>query len=156
MVIQQHLRLLLVLLECLLEQQLETAVIAREVNPLLGEYLSSAPTHASKTNWRFNDKIQYPRAIQNTSYLRNEVEQILEYPMSCPSVIYSPDCQNNFYAAAASGGGKNGGQNPLMDSACLFEGHAPTALVGTQHYHGLQLRKSPNRGLHIGEGNSNK
>ncbi len=107
-----------------------------KTNPLLGHYAGNCPTHPSKINFRYNDSVVYSRRLENTSLKRNELQNILTYSMSCPSVIYSNDCENDFLT------NKDGGQNPLLDNTCLFEGHSPVVLSGTKHYTGLQLRKS--------------
>jgi len=67
--------------------------------------------------------------------MRSEMEQILEFPMSCPSVQYSLDVQNNFYT------NKNGGQNIVMDANVNFMAKPNTNLAGIYFLTGLNLRK---------------
>ena len=79
-------------------------------NPLAGVYRSDAMVHPPHFNWRVNDKIIYPRKLTNTSYMRNEMEQILEFPMSVANGEYSNDVENDFFA------NKNGKQNIVFDN----------------------------------------
>ena len=65
-------------------------------NALFGDYRSDAPVHPPKFNFRFNNRILYPRPLFNTSFMRNEVEKILKFPMSVPNVLYSKDVENDF------------------------------------------------------------
>ncbi len=104
-------------------------------NSLVGEYRSDAMIHPVKYNWRVNDRIIYPKKLENTSLMRSEMEQILEFPMSCPSVQYSLDVQNNFYT------NKNGGQNIVMDANVNFMSKSNTNLAGIYFLTGLNLRK---------------
>jgi hypothetical protein len=102
---------------------------------MVGDYRSDAMIHPVKFNWRCNERIVYPRQLENTSYQRQEVEQILDFPLSCPSVVYSFDCENDFYTS------NDGLQNRLLDGTIEFEGHIVVDLAGTQYFTGLDLRK---------------
>lgn len=106
-------------------------------NPLTGDYRSSAMVHPPAFNWRVNDKIMYPRRLTNTSYMRSEMEDILGFPMSVPSVQYSYDVYNNFYE------NNDGGQNVVMDGAVNLMGQPQTHLAGNYFITGLNLRKGP-------------
>lgn len=106
-------------------------------NPLTGDYRSDAMVHPPAFNWRCNDRIIYPRRLTNTSYMRSEMEDILEFPMSVPNVQYSLDVQNNFYTS------KDGGQNVVMDAAVNFMGKSQTNFAGNYFITGLNLRKGP-------------
>ena len=114
-----------------------TFTVAEVKNPLLGEYVSSSPVHNSQINWRANDRIIYPRRVANTAYMRQQVEDVLEYPITSPAILYSLDAENNFYKD------KNGGQNRIMDETALFEGHSPQFLAGSRYYQGVQMRVEP-------------
>lgn len=106
-------------------------------NPLTGDYRSDAMIHPVKFNWRVNDRIIYPKKLENTSLMRSEMEQILEFPMSCPSVQYSLDVQNNFFTSP------NGAQNVVMDANVNFMSKSNTNLAGIYFLTGLNLRKGP-------------
>lgn len=107
-------------------------------NTLFGNYRSEAPVHPPKYNWRYNNKIVYPRAVFNTSFMRSETEQVLKFPMSVPNVMYSQDVENEFYA------NKNGGQNLMFDAATTMEGQSPQVLSGTYFITALNLEKGKN------------
>lgn len=114
-----------------------TFSVREKKNLLLGDYVSKSPIHNSFINWRANDRIIYPRRVENTAYMRQQVEDVLEYPLTCPSILYSLDCENNFYSS------KDGGQNKIMDDQVAFESHSPQELAGSRYYQGLQMRVSP-------------
>jgi len=114
-----------------------SSTITHKSNPLLGDYDCLAPIHPSKINFRYNNEVVYQTPLENTSLKRNEVQDVLQFPINTPSVIYSTDVENDFYTS------KDGGQNPIMDTGVSFEGHSPANLSGTKHFTGLQLRKTP-------------
>ena len=95
-------------------------------NPLAGVYRSDAMIHPPHFNWRVNDKIIYPRKLTNTSHMRNEMEQILEFPMS-----------------VANGEYKNGKQNIVFDAGVNMMGQASSVISGNYFITGLNLRKGP-------------
>lgn len=107
------------------------------VNPLAGHYRSDAMVHAPHFNWRVNDKIIYPRKLTNTSHMRNEMEQILEFPMSVANAEYSRDVNNDFYT------NNNGRQNDAFDQNVLMMGQDSRVLSGNYFITGLNLRKGP-------------
>ena len=104
-------------------------------NGLFGDYRSDSPVHAPKFNWRYNNRIVYPRPIFNTSFMRNELEKIMMFPMSVPNVLYSKDVENDFYAS------NDGGQNLIMDENVLMEGQGNQVFSGTHFITGLNLTK---------------
>ena len=107
-------------------------------NTLLGDYRSDSPVHPPKYNWRVNDRIIYPRKLFNTSQMRNEVEQVLKFPLSVPSCVYSHDVSNDFYTS------KNGRQNEMLDANVIMEAQNPVQMAGTTFLTGLNLEKGPN------------
>ena len=106
-------------------------------NPLAGKYRSDAMIHAPHFNWRVNDRIIYPRKLTNTSHMRNEMEQILGFPMSVCNGEYSNDVENDFFE------NKNGKQNIVFDANVLMMGQASSTLSGNYFITGLDLRKGP-------------
>lgn len=106
-------------------------------NPLAGEYRSDAMIHPPHFNWRVNEKIIYPRKLTNTSHMRNEMEQILEFPMSIANAEYSNDVECDFFA------NKNGKQNIVFDANVLMMGQASSVISGNYFITGLNLRKGP-------------
>ncbi len=106
-------------------------------NPLAGEYRSDAMIHPPHFNWRVNDKIIYPRKLTNTSHMRNEMEQILEFPMSVANAEYSNDVECDFFT------NKNGKQNLVFDANVNMMGQASTTISGNYFITGLNLRKGP-------------
>lgn len=106
-------------------------------NGLVGDYRSDAMIHPPHFNWRVNDKIIYPRKLTNTSHMRNEMEQILEFPMSVANAEYSNDVECDFY------NNKNGKQNIVFDAAVNMMGQSSTLLSGNYFITGLNLRKGP-------------
>tara|TARA_Y100000361_G_scaffold26094_2_gene21126 strand:- start:786 stop:2189 length:1404 start_codon:yes stop_codon:yes gene_type:complete len=106
-------------------------------NALAGDYRSDACIHPPQYNWRVNDRIIYPRAVFNTSHMRQEVEDVLEFHMSCPSCVYSFDVENDFYF------NKNGRQNQLLDIGVELQAQTSNLAAGCQFYTGLNLRKGP-------------
>lgn len=106
-------------------------------NSILGDYRSNSPVHTPKYNWRVNDRIIYPRKLFNSSLMRNEAEQVLKFPMSVPSCVYSHDVSNQFYAS------KNGRQNELFDAATTIEAKSPVSMAGTSFITALNLEKGP-------------
>ncbi len=106
-------------------------------NGLVGDYRSDAMIHPPHFNWRVNDKIIYPRKLTNTSHMRNEMEQILEFPMSVANAEYSADVECDFY------NNKNGKQNIVFDAAVNMMGQPSTLLSGNYFITGLNLRKGP-------------
>lgn len=109
-------------------------------NGIMGKYRSDSPIHAPQFNFRVNNHIIYPRALSNTSLMRNEAEQVLNFPMSCPSCVYSHDVSNDFYIA---GTGNNGRQNELMDITVTFEKQNPNLMAGTNFITALNLERGP-------------
>lgn len=106
-------------------------------NGLVGDYRSNAMIHPPHYNFRVNDKIIYPRKMTNTSHMRNEMEQILQFPMSVANGEYSADVECDFFA------NKNGKQNPVFDANVNMMGQASSALAGNYFITGLNLRKGP-------------
>ena len=106
-------------------------------NGLVGDYRSDAMIHPPHYNFRVNDKIIYPRKMTNTSHMRNEMEQILQFPMSVANGEYSADVECDFFA------NKNGKQNPVFDANVNMMGQASSALSGNYFITGLNLRKGP-------------
>ncbi len=106
-------------------------------NPLAGVYRSDAMIHPPHYNFRVNDKIIYPRKMTNTSHMRNEMEQILQFPMSVANAEYSNDVECDFFA------NKNGKQNPVFDTGVNMMGQESSALSGNYFITGLNLRKGP-------------
>lgn len=106
-------------------------------NPLAGEYRSDAMIHPPHFNWRVNEKIIYPRKLTNTSHMRNEMEQILGFPMSVCNGEYSNDVECDFYD------NKNGKQNIVFDNNVLMMGQGCNVIAGNYFITGLNLRKGP-------------
>lgn len=109
-------------------------------NGLSGDYRSDCMIHPPHFNWRVNNRIIYPRKLTNTSHMRNEMEQILEFPMSVANAEYSNDVENDFYILP---NGKNGKQNIVFDANVLMMGQASSTLSGNYFITGLNLRKGP-------------
>jgi len=106
-------------------------------NTLAGVYRSDSMIHTPHFNWRVNDKIIYPRKLTNTSHMRNEMEQILEFPMSVANAEYSTDVENDFYT------NNDGKQNDAFDQNVLMMGQDSRVISGNYFITGLNLRKGP-------------
>ena len=106
-------------------------------NGLVGDYRSDAMIHPPHYNFRVNDKIIYPRKMTNTSHMRNEMEQILQFPMSVANAEYSADVECDFFD------NKNGKQNLVFDAAVNMMSQSSSELAGNYFITGLNLRKGP-------------
>ena len=106
-------------------------------NTLFGDYRSDSPVHPPEFNWRYNNRIVYPRKLFNTSFMRNEVEHVMKFPFSVPNAVYSHDVSNQFYQS------NDGRQNELMDNAVEFEKQPCVAFAGTNFVTALNLEKGP-------------
>lgn len=106
-------------------------------NEVMGDYRSDSPVHPPQYNFRYNNRVVYNRKLFNPSMMRSEVQQVLRFPFSFPSCVYSHDVSNEFFTS------KNGRQNELFDVGVTFEAQTVNAFAGTGFITGLSLEKGP-------------
>jgi hypothetical protein len=118
------------------------------VNKLLGQYASDAYEVSDAYNIRVNDKQIYPRDISSETVKSHQLGQVYGTDISVSSGEYSKDI-----ATDKSVADHTVTNQPF--TASTFEGHAQTALLGSQHFLGIDLSISPlnvmGSGMEIGQ-----
>ncbi len=114
------------------------------VNKLLGQYGSDAYDVPDKYNVRINDKQFYPREVTSETYKSYELGQVFGTDISVHNAEYSKDIATNKSVAD-----QVVANQPFTTGT--YEGTAQTALLGAQHYLGVDLTVSPLNAPGVGQ-----
>ncbi len=114
------------------------------VNKLLGQYSSDAYNVPDQYNVRINDKQFYPREVTSETYKSHELGLVFGTDISIHNAEYSKDIATD----------KSTVDNTVSNqpfSASTYAGNAMTALLGSQHYLGIDLTTSPLNAPGVGQ-----